>query len=254
MKKIYLFALFLGQSTLFAQSTQGTIIYEETRQLQFNFGNDARSEEMKSMIPSQVSTYKQLLFTADASIFLKYENLEKQSANEMNFTNASGGNIAIKMKEANNEFFRNIAKGKTVEKIEFMSKDFIISEPKVEFAWKITGEIKTILDYTVMKATIEDTAGVIEAWFTTQIPVPAGPDKYGNLPGLILELSLEGGKRIFTATNINLNNVEEKLIVAPNKGKNVSREEFEKIRAEKMKEMEEMYGGKGRTRMIIDHE
>ena len=253
MKKICLLTLFLSPVALVAQSVEGTIIYEETRQLQLNFGNDEKGEEMKSMMPSTMSSYKQLLFTEDASMFLKYVNLEKQEANEMNFTTASGGKVAIKMKEANNEFFRNIAAGETVEKIEFMSKDFIISEPKEEFAWKISGETKTILDYTVMKATIEDTAGVTEAWFTTQIPVPAGPDKYGNLPGLILELSLNGGERILTATKINLNEVKTELIAAPNKGKKVSRAEFEKIREEKMKEMEEMYGGKGR-KMIIDHE
>ena len=70
---------------------------------------------------------------------------------------------------------------------------------------------------------------------------------------MILELSLNDGERILSATEINLDNVDLEKIVAPKKGKKVTREEFAKIEEEKRKEMEEMYGGKGGKRIIIDH-
>lgn len=253
MRKLYLLIAVLLPVGVLAQVTQGQVIYEESQELQFNFGGDMGNDEIKSMMPSTRTSYKQLLFTPEASIFMKYENLEKKSGNDMSFTTASGAQVAIKMRESDNQFYRDLANETIIDKIEFMGKDFLIEEPAEKFEWKITGESKTILDYQVMKATIEDTTGVTEAWFAPQIPVSSGPGKYGSLPGLILELSISDGERILTATLINFDEVDTDKIVAPKKGKKVTREEFAQIEEEKRKEMEEMYGGKGGKRVIIDH-
>ncbi|MBL0274172.1 MAG: GLPGLI family protein [Chitinophagaceae bacterium] len=49
---------------------------------------------------------------------------------------------------------------------------------------------------------ITDTSSIV-AWFTTSIPVSAGPAEYqGQLPGLILEMDIKDGTQTFIATAI----------------------------------------------------
>ncbi|RAR48069.1 GLPGLI family protein [Flavobacterium lacus] len=62
--------------------------------------------------------------------------------------------------------------------------------------WKILDEQKVIDGYICYKATneyiVENGVGIfthpVIAWFCPQLPFPFGPNGYGNLPGLILEL------------------------------------------------------------------
>ena len=82
------------------------------------------------------------------------------------------------------------------------------------------------------------------AWFAPQIPVKNGPDKFGQLPGMILEVEIPDLQRVITAKEITLEEMNEEIIT-PSKGKKVSDEEFEQIRAEKLAEMRAQFGGKG---------
>jgi len=252
MKKILILAMTTIPSLSFSQN-EGTVIYEESMQMEFNMMNSEK-EEIKSMMPKSSTSFKQLLFTSSQSIYTNYENLEKEDNNQMNFTTSEGNLVKIQMKQPDNIVYRDLENGILIDKRDFMGKNFIITEPLHNFEWKLSGETKTILDYTVQKATMEDSAGIVEAWFTAQIPVSIGPLDFGNLPGLILQLSLNDGKRLITASKIDLTSVDTDKLIAPKKGKDVSREEFDKIVKEKMKEMEEMYGGKGGNKvMIIEH-
>lgn len=72
--------------------------------------------------------------------------------------------------------------------------------------WTITDETKTILGYTVRKATkTNNMDGTTFAWFTTDIPVEAGPFKYAGLPGLILEFYYSNANNKCVATEIDMN-------------------------------------------------
>ena len=48
---------------------------------------------------------------------------------------------------------------------------------------------------------IDDTSAIV-AWFTTDIPVSAGPEVQGQLPGLILSLETNNGRTVYTALEI----------------------------------------------------
>jgi len=124
-----------------------------------------------------------------------------------------------------------------------------------KYKWKMTGEQKSILDYPCMKATYEKDSTTVVAWFTPQIPVSAGPSRYTGLPGMILEMEFNDGERKVVATEVELKALEKDIIVAPKKGKKVTQEEYEKIQEEKMKELEQEFGGSssgsGGTRIII---
>ena len=75
----------------------------------------------------------------------------------------------------------------------------------------------------------------VVAWYTPQIPVSHGPAEYWGLPGLILEVN--AGNTTMLCSKIVMNPKEELKIEAPDKGKIVSKEEYQTTVMGKMKEM-----------------
>lgn len=86
----------------------------------------------------------------------------------------------------------------------------------------------------------------VVAWYTMQIPVNNGPGDFWGLPGLILEIN--SGRTTILCSKLVMNPAEKKPIEKPTKGKEVTRVEYTEIVTNKMKEMREMYGGRGRGR------
>lgn len=83
---------------------------------------------------------------------------------------------------------------------------------------------------------------VVTAWYTPQIPVNNGPGEYWGLPGLILEVSAD--RTTMLCTKIVLNPDDKEEIKKPEKGKEVTRKEYNDIIKQKMEEMRQMYGGR----------
>jgi GLPGLI family protein len=113
---------------------------------------------------------------------------------------------------------------------------------------KKDGEALTDTTNTNSTTTIDDfeIPKVVEvtAWYTPQIPVSTGPGEYHGLPGLILEVT--AGRTIMLCTKITMNPQDRAEIIRPEKGKVVNRKEYNDIVKEKMQEMRDMYGGRGR--------
>ena len=86
----------------------------------------------------------------------------------------------------------------------------------------------------------------ITAWYTPQIPVSAGPNTYYGLPGLILELN--AGRTTMLCTEVTISSQEVLEIEEPNKGKEVSREEYIKIVKVKTEELKARFQNRGRGR------
>ena len=82
----------------------------------------------------------------------------------------------------------------------------------------------------------------IVAWYSPQIPVSQGPGEYWGLPGLILEVS--AGNVTMLCSKIIINPQEQTKIEAPEKGKVVTKKEYNAIITEKM---EEMRNNRGRS-------
>jgi GLPGLI family protein len=83
--------------------------------------------------------------------------------------------------------------------------------------WNITTESKMIDTYTCYKATtILEVIGEdrvfkhpIVAWFCPQIPIKHGPNGFGNLPGLIVELNYRNVTFFMKSFSINQEKVKE---------------------------------------------
>ena len=64
------------------------------------------------------------------------------------------------------------------------------------FSWTLTGGKKVISGYEAQRATCQLRRRSYEAWFTPSIPISAGPNFFGGLFGLILELhNIDGALR-----------------------------------------------------------
>lgn len=156
------------------------------------------------------------------------------------------------MSSPDDKVYFNFNDNLQIEQKEFMTRIFLIEGEPAKDSWKLSGKQKMVLNYPCMEALQITDQDTISAWFAPSIPVPAGPSNYVNLPGLVLEVNINNGKRMVEAQTVDLKPIDKELITKPKKGKNVSREEFKKIVEEKAKEMGVENRGPG-GRMMIMH-
>ena len=218
MKKI----LFSGLAILIiagaqAQQKEGKVVYQRTIQMQIVTTSDAPGEE--NTIPRTRTDKFEMNFANGQMIW-------KQMEDEIQDDNFSGGGGGVMIRTmgggADDAVFCDFEKARKVETREFFDKKFLISDSIRRGNWKLSDETKTILNHLCRKATsqrigkrmmmtmdngkmerkeIEDTSSVV-AWFTTDIPVSAGPEMQGQLPGLILGLETNNGRTVYTALEI----------------------------------------------------
>lgn len=248
MKSICLLLCLAMSMMLLAQNTEGIIYYKESIKLDIDLPKD--QEHLRALIPATSDQSKALYFTKDLSI---YKDIS--AADDVKEINHTSGDAQMQIKiasgSAENRLLKNFADQRMLDQREFLGKTFLIDGIIPEMKWKITGEQKKILDFTCMKATQLKDSMEIVAWFTPQIPLPNGPETYGQLPGLILEVTMEEGKRTITATEVALGAFDERVLTTPKKGKKVTREEFTKIKEDKLKEMGST-NGRTIIRMEVD--
>ena len=91
-----------------------------------------------------------------------------------------------------------------------LNEVMLSSQWKNDLVWQITDEEKEIAGYKVRKATTDSYGDKgfqfykkkAIAWFTTDIPIPTGPQRYYGLPGLIVELYYERTREGYTLKKV----------------------------------------------------
>jgi len=244
MKSIYapIFLLSLAIST--SAQKEGVVLYEQTRKTTFRV-----PPQMADMMPKHIEIQMILTFNENESIY-KAAPVDEDLANTISPTRIERMQMRFKRMRANSEIYRNLEGKVTIEKQTFMGRDFLFNGANEKIKWKMSSDQRKIAGYVCMKSTYmrNDTIPVT-AWWTPQIPIANGPGNNGQLPGLVLALDINNGDDVTVAIKVDLRTLtEDEQIVRPDKGKKVTREEFDKMREDKMKEMEEMGGG-GRIRM-----
>jgi len=252
MKKWITASMILSCSTLLAQQKEGTILYEK----KVNLHKTIQNEQMKAMMPEFRTSRHQLLFSDSVSIYRMIPEVEAPDP----FSSGGGGRVMISVGGGSDggDLYKNFAQAKGIQSSEFGGKSYLIIDTLKPEPWKMTEETKNILGFKCYKATrkVKQTQRAvirtfggppnssidttkkqpspemkeidIIAWFTNEIITPAGPENYGQLPGLILELDIENGTTVFSATEVK-KTVNKKELKEPQKGKPVSRQEFQKI-------------------------
>ncbi|NQV02002.1 MAG: GLPGLI family protein [Bacteroidia bacterium] len=222
------------------ENTTGKVTYEETVKMEIKL--EGESAQFANMLPKERKSQKVLFFTSDVSLYqLNNEKQEDESVT----TETEGAMVMVKMVQPDDKFYADLNSKKTVEQRDFMSRTFLLENTIDASGWKITGNQKRILGYSCQEAVKEEDSTKIMVWFAPSIPVPAGPGKYLDLPGLVLSVDIDNGKRTIMATSVEMSPVDKNLLVKPKGGKKVSPKEFDRIVEEKRKEMQEQYGGSG---------
>ncbi len=240
----------------FAQQS-GTIQYVSTIKLDLK---GIEGMDLGDMLPQEMSTNKELIFNSSASI---YKDSKDNVSEDIELSSDDGSFEMVIGTDDSEEIFHSDLKLKsTTFQTSFMSKEFLIKGKIERKKWKITNEKIKYLGYVCQKATLSEeippSSGSEEepkeqnivAWFTSEIPASIGPHDYYGLPGAVLMVSINEGKTEIKATNVDLTPPDSKMLEKPTKGQEVTHEEYEKIMEVKMKEMQEMYGGREGVIMI----
>lgn len=235
---LVLFALAITYSGMDALK-EGVITYEQKINLHRRMSNP----EMKNIVPEFQTVQTQLFFN-------ETESLSKPLEEEDEEVESSGGGMVMRFRRPSAIIYRNFSTNQKLEQMEFMGKNYLLEGINKQMPWKVTGDMEKVAGYDCMKATLKDSLGMqprnIVAWFTSDIPMTAGPDRFGALPGMILKIDVNDGEVTYLATKIDARPLKKGEIEAPTKGKKMTEDEFRKMMEEEIKKM----GGSG-NRMII---
>jgi len=261
MKRYWLTGLALTLlCQLQAQQQEGRILYERTTQLQIRLAGMGDGAERN--IPQSRTDKMEVIFGKNQS--LRKPVVEANPEPE----NFESGGMVIRTFAAGAEdiSYFNYDEKRMVDQREFAGKKFLISDSIRPLQWKLTGEARVILGLPCQEAKaqristrmsmmitngepqrgeVADTANIV-AWFTPAIPVPTGPDYQGQLPGAILEISINDGRTTFKAIEIS-KKADLAMIREPKSGKKVTAKEFADEQQKLMQEMQRNNGGRPQT-------
>ncbi len=246
------------------QDFQGQAIYFSKSSLELgNFGarmSEAQKKQIQNNLKNRLEKSYILNFNKEESFFKEEDKLDAISG----ATDSWGKNFS------RGEQYKNVKENELLQSQEFYGKRFLVKDKLQEIKWKMGTESKQIGQYMCFKATAlvptteltwfdfswdrlqlasqtnADSTNTqsegskvkmtnIEAWYTPQIPVSHGPGEYWGLPGLILEVS--AGNTTMLCSKIVLNPNQKVKIEIPDKGKIVTKNEYQSIISEKMREM-----------------
>lgn len=269
--KVVIAIIWMIASTLSAQDFQGVATYKTKRKIDIPMDSTQMNSEMHQrvleMLKKQFEKMYILTFNKEESMYKEDETLDSPQIN--------GGNMQVVMVNTagSDLLYKNTKEKRFTNQNEVFGKVFLIKDELQNLDWTLESETKNIGEYTCFKATTTRQEEVFEsgisvngdkefeeneepemrevtitAWYTPQIPINNGPANYYGLPGLILEVN--DGSETIICSKIVINPEDKKEISEPNKGKEVTQEEFDSIIEKKMEEMEERRGrpdGDGQT-------
>jgi len=242
-----------------AQQKEGKVTYERIAQVRFNIADNNNGEQ--SQVQTRTDKFE-LVFGNNQSLWKQAEK-ENEEAD-----NANTGGMQVRMIVAGSDdvLYNNFTDAKRTELRVFFDRKFIIDDSIRSLKWKMSDETKTILNRVCRKATattvnprvtmninngvmerkeVQDTVA-ITAWFTSEIPVAAGPAEYqGQLPGLILALDINNGRQVYKAVELS-EKADLASIKAPTGKKHYTPAEYRKERDKMMDEMQQNNGGGNR--------
>jgi GLPGLI family protein len=269
MTKVVLISSFLLMGFLAkAQDFQGKAEYFSKRVIKEKVEKlssetkDAIDPELEKAVKEamKIASEKQYLlsFNKTECLYEQPEELEKPEAP------ATAG-ISVKVLfSGEGKKYLNLKDKISIEEADIFGKEFLIVEPLEKPDWKLLNETKKIGDYNCFKAELivqatekqkeeykeflkkeetkpalfkmdEPKDKTIVAWYTPEIPVSFGPNKYWGLPGLILEINEE--ETIILCSKVTLSNKEKSKIKVPNTGEKVTQKKFDEIQKKKTDSM-----------------
>jgi GLPGLI family protein len=210
-------------------------------------------EEMKKTDPQK---YKRFSFMINQRIEktkrLRYTLRfnKSQSLFTTNPSMAKEDNAMAGMSSPKRDYYYNLDSNDRYQKSNIGGKEMIVNKTPID--WIISKETKVIHGYPSRKAeatqmfySVDRESGKLKtkeqpitAWFTTEIPFSFGPENYGGLPGLVLELSTQGNN--YRVDKLDIKENKSIKIDFPNPKKAISEQE---VAQQMNKAMSNMFGG-----------
>jgi len=276
MKKVSI-ALFIGLFAFVAANAQmkeGKIVYER----KINMWKMITDPEMRTRIPEFRTSEFELLFNDQASLFRSVPEDEAPDPFASNGGERGGMRFAFRMPETTT--YTDINAQMQYESRPMFEKIFLVVDSLSPLKWKISEETKTIAKHVCKKATTMITAQNIRigggggartmgrsngdttnrptaaitpketevvVWYTEDIIASVGPDNYFGLPGAILEVDLDNGSTVTTATEVSAK-YPKKELVQPTKGDKMNKVQFQDTMKKLMEDMQRG-GGMGGMRI-----
>ncbi|MGA0557023.1 GLPGLI family protein [Larkinella sp. VNQ87] len=227
MKKLLFLFLMAGSLSVRAQ-TAGVVTYDYTRDFlkmysRLSFLSLDQKERIKA-------TYKNFDNSNKIKMKLYFNDDQSLYTNESEYWRSEDGRWSSR--NADYIIRRDFKNGTKSDVIEMLGKTYIIEDSLKTPKWKILNQLKDIAGHICMKAETEDPIKQqkIVAWFAQDIPGSAGPELSYGLPGIILELDLDDGVVLVTATQVELKDVSKELAATKKvKGKKITHADYEKL-------------------------
>ncbi len=258
MRKVLLsFTCLTGFLLSNAQQKEGTIVFER----KINMHKTITDEQMRAMMPEFRTSKHLLLFSDSVSV---YKAIPEDEAPDPFAGGGGGPRMTMRFGNDGGDLYKNFGQSKSVLTSELGGKNFLVVDSIKPQPWKLSMETKQILGQNCHKATrkmpapqmsmrvmtmggpgsatTKDTTVQkpvaakemeVVAWFADNIVSPVGPESYGQLPGVILELDIDNGRTVYTAKEIKAT-VDAKELKEPKKGKVVTQEEYRKLMMQMM--------------------
>lgn len=229
--KLSVILLFLSFSTAFAQKMEGEIIYEKVTSWPKLYGtltymsNEERDRIKQTWGTDESKQEMRLLFNGQKSFYTNSKHLDNDAGWSWN--------------DKEYKIYRDMETEKRTDIIEMLGKIYIVEDSVRSPKWKIMNKIKEIGGYMCMMAVTEDTVKnqKITAWFADNIPLGVGPELYGGLPGMILELDINDGIVVTTAKKIDLKPITEDVEVPKKvKGRKINEQQYNTMVANHVKD------------------
>ncbi|MDL2261915.1 GLPGLI family protein [Bacteroidales bacterium OttesenSCG-928-I21] len=216
-------AQMLISSCIFSQDLSGIIKYTvahdwNKKQESNEFISKAQKEQSAYVWGTDniYNGYANLKFSSEASI---YENIDDQE------------DVGYTWRSDEYSIYRNRKENRMYDVIRTLNRLYVIDDTVRYQNWKIKNDMKEVAGHICMNAYYRDTIKDkdIIAWFALDMPLPYGPDIYGGLPGMILEVNMNNGAVVITATEITFSETKVEKPTHKKKNKAVSEAEFTQI-------------------------
>lgn len=228
MKQIISFVFILLCINMNAQTfiSAGKIEFEKNvNQHGFLDANDSWDQTMKKTIPKFRTTYFNLYFNGNKTLYKPGKEVVQSGPDWMTGP------------ASENTVYTELADNKQVSQKAVYEKTYLIEDSLRNAEWKLTDDTRTIAGFNCRKATtiIMDSVFVF-AFYTDEILTTGGPESFNGLPGMILGIAIPRMHTTWFATKLELVDVKPETLVAPKKGKKTAKEEIKKQIQDVMKE------------------
>ncbi len=193
----------------------GKVEYEKKQNMYALLRKDNWSEEMKSSLPQFRSTFFDLYFNQNESLYKPGKEVEERFNGWWNDLSAE------------NIVHNNYEEQLTVQQKAVFEQRILEKDSLLNIEWKITGDTRNIAGFVCRKAVgrMLDTVLVV-AFYSEEIVVPGGPESFHGLPGLILGVAFPRMHTTWFATKLELQEIKPTELLAPVKGKLTTRKEL----------------------------